>query len=202
MTNVPATEKPVVLVTLRASPELREAIAGALHGVAAITYLPEVAENERAAALASADAVLAWLPSELRGPEEFALLQSTGLFQSMAGGVDQVPFDELPDGVAVASNARAYGDPMAEHVLAMALALAKRLPQNHAAMATGGFDRQTPTKAIRGSVVGIVGFGGVGESAGRLFRTLGARVHAVNTSGRTSEPVEWVGTLRVTSTLS
>jgi glycerate dehydrogenase len=196
VTKVPATEKPVVLVTLRPSPELREAIAGALHGVAAITYLPEVAENERAAALASADAVLAWLPSELRGPDEFALLESTGLFQSMAGGVDQVPFDELPDGVAVASNARAYGDPMAEHVLAMALALAKRLPQNHAAMAKGGFDRQTPTKAIRGSVVGIVGFGGVGESAGRLFRTLGARVHAVNTSGRTSEPVEWVGTLR------
>ena len=196
MTNVPVTDRPVVLVTLRPSPALREAIAGALHGVAAITYLPEVAENERAAALASADAVLAWLPSELRGPEEFALLESTGLFQSMAGGVDQVPFDELPDGVAVASNARAYGDPMAEHVLAMALALAKRLPQNHAAMAKGGFDRQTPTKAIRGSVVGIVGFGGVGESAGRLFRTLGARVHAVNTSGRTSEPVEWVGTLR------
>ena len=196
MTNAPATEKPVVLVTLRPTPELREAIAGALHGVAAITYLSEVAEDERAAALASADAVLAWLPSELRGPEEFALLESTGLFQSMAAGVDQVPFDELPDGVTVASNAGAYADPMAEHVLAMALALAKRLPQNHAAMAQRRFDRKTPTKAIRGSVVGIVGFGGIGHSTGRLFRALGARVHAINTSGRTSEPVEWVGTLR------
>jgi phosphoglycerate dehydrogenase-like enzyme len=195
MTNVPATNKPVVLVTLRPSREVHEAIAGALHGVAAIRYLPEV-EEERAAALASADAVLAWLPSELRAPEEFSLLQSAGLFQSMAAGVDQVPFDELPDGVAVASNAGAYADPMAEHVLAMALALAKRLPQSHSAMAAGHFDRQTPTKAIRGSVVGILGFGGVGQSAGRLFRMLGARLHAVNTSGRTSEPVEWVGTLR------
>jgi len=196
MTSTPATKRPVVLVTLRPSAELREAIAGALHGVAAITYLPEVAEDQRAAALGSADAVLAWLPSELRGPEELALLESTGLFQSMAAGVDQVPFDELPDGVAVASNAGAYADPMAEHVLAMALALAKRLPQNHAAMAKGGFDRQTPTKAIRNSVVGIVGFGGIGQSTGRLFRTLGARVHAVNRSGHTREPVEWVGTLR------
>jgi phosphoglycerate dehydrogenase-like enzyme len=196
MTTVPTNEKPIVLVTLRPSPELREAIAGALHGVAAITYLPEVGDAQRAEALASAEAVLAWLPSELEGPEDFALIESAGLFQSMAAGVDQVPFDQLPDGVAVASNAGAYADPMSEHVLAMALALAKRLPQNHAAMAKGGFDRQTPTKAIRGSVVGVLGFGGIGQSTGRLFRTLGARVHAVNTSGHTPEPVEWVGTLR------
>jgi phosphoglycerate dehydrogenase-like enzyme len=114
----------------------------------------------------------------------------------MAAGVDQVPIDQLPDRVAVASNAGAYADPMAEHVLAMALALAKRLPQHHAAMAQGDFERQTPTHAIRGAVVGILGFGGIGQSAGRLFRTLGARVHAVNRSGQTGEPVEWVGTLR------
>jgi phosphoglycerate dehydrogenase-like enzyme len=195
MTSVPANEQPVVLVTLSPSPALREAIDGALRGVAATAYLAEVGEDERAAALASADAVLAWLPSELRGPEEFALLESVGLFQSMAAGVDQVPFDQLPEGVAVASNAGAYAAPMAEHVLAMALALAKRLPQNHAAMSMGAFDRRTPTQAIRGSVVGILGFGGVGQSAGRLFRTLGARVHAVNSSGATPEPVEWVGTL-------
>lgn len=196
MTHLPSNEKPLVLVTLSPTPDLREAIAGALEGVAAITYLPEVGEHERAGALASADAVLAWLPSELRGSEEAALLESAGLFQSMAAGVDQVPLDQLPDRVAVASNAGAYADPMAEHVLAMALALAKRLPQHHAAMAQGGFDRQTPTRAIRGAVVGVLGFGGIGQSTGRLFRTLGARVHAVNTSGHTGEPVEWVGTLR------
>lgn len=196
MTNLHTDEKPLVLVTLSPSPDLRQAIAGALDGVATITYLPDVGEDDRASVLVSADAVLSWLPSELRGPEEVALLESAGLFQSMAAGVDQVPLDQLPGRVAVASNAGAYADPMAEHVLAMALALAKRLPQNHAAMAQGGFDRQTPTHAIRGAVVGILGFGGIGQSTGRLFRTLGARVHAVNTSGHTGEPVEWVGTLR------
>lgn len=196
MTNLRSKKKPQVLVTLSPPPDLREAIAGALEGVAAIRYLAEVGEDERASALASADAVLSWLPSELRGPDEAALLESAGLFQSMAAGIDQVPLDQLPGRVAVASNAGAYADPMAEHVLAMALALAKRLPQHHAAMAQGDFDRQTPTRAIRGAVVGILGFGGVGQSTGRLFRTLGARVHAVNTSGQTAEPVEWVGTLR------
>jgi phosphoglycerate dehydrogenase-like enzyme len=196
MTDLRSNEKPLVLVTLSPLPDLREVIAGVLEGVAAVKYLDEVADDERASVLASADAVLAWLPSELRGSEEAALLESAGLFQSMAAGVDQVPFDQLPEGVAVASNAGAYAEPMAEHVLALALALAKRLPQNHAAMARGAFDRQTPTHAIRGAVVGILGFGGIGQSAGRLFRTLGARVHAVNTSGRTTEPVEWVGTLR------
>lgn len=196
MTDARANNKPSVLVSFSPSQDVREAIADVLEEVATVVYLPDVDHDARAGALVSADAVLAWLPSELHGPEEFALLESAGLLQSMAAGVDHVPFDQLPEGLAVASNARAYADPMAEHVLAMALALAKRLPQNHAAMATGDFNRQTPTQAIRGSVAGILGFGGIGQSAARLFRTLGARVHAVNTSGRTGEPVEWVGTLR------
>jgi phosphoglycerate dehydrogenase-like enzyme len=196
MTDLRAKSTPRVLVTFNPSQDVREAIADSLEGVAAVVYLVDVDHDARGRALASADAVLAWLPSELHWPEEFAMLESAGLFQSMAAGVDQVPFDALPDRVAVASNAGAYANPMAEHVLAMALALAKRLPQNHAAMAAGEFDRQTPTQAIRGSVAGILGFGGIGQSTARLFRTLGARVHAVNTSGRTAEPVEWVGTLR------
>jgi phosphoglycerate dehydrogenase-like enzyme len=196
MTADPHNDRPRVLVTFSPSQDVRGAIENALGELAEIRYLPEIEDEQRAAALASADAVLAWQPSrELKGPDEIELLSSAGLFQSMAAGVDEVPFDRLPTEMAVASNAGAYGHPIAEHVLGLALALAKRLPQNDAAMASGEFDRQTPTQMIRGSAVGILGFGAVGQSSGRLFRTLGARIHAVNRSGATAEPVEWVGTL-------
>jgi phosphoglycerate dehydrogenase-like enzyme len=84
---------------------------------------------------------------------------------------------------------------MAEHVLAMALALAKRLPQNHAAMARGEFDQATPTMEIRGSVVGVLGFGGIGQASARLFRALGAHIHALNRSGASEEPADTIGTL-------
>jgi len=172
---------------------MRDVIGATLDGVAEVTYLSEAGEGRREAALASADAVLAWmLDAELR-PEELAHLGSTGLIQLLSAGVDQVPFDQIPDGVPVASNAGAYAEPMSEHVLALALALAKRLPQNHAALVRGVFDQQTPTRSIHGSLVGVLGFGGIGQASARLFQALGAHVHAINRSGRTDATVDRIG---------
>jgi glycerate dehydrogenase len=185
-----------VLVTFAPSAETREALRGILDPEADVTYLAEVADDERARALESADAVLAWdIGRELSGPPELGLLESVGLVQLLSAGVDRVPFDRLPGSVSVASNAGAYAEPMAEHVLAMALALAKRLPQNHAALARGEFDQETPSREIRGSLVGILGFGGIGQASAKLFRALGARIYALGRSGRTDAPVDQIGTI-------
>ena len=187
--------KPRALVTFRTDPHMRDVIGESLDGVAELTYLSETVAGRREEVLGSADAVLAWmLGAELR-PEELAQLGSAGLIQLLSAGVDQVPFDQIPAGVAVASNAGAYAEPMAEHVLALVLALAKRLSQNHAALARGVFDQQTPTRSIRGSLVGILGFGGIGQASARLFRALGARVYAINRSGRTDAAVDRIGTM-------
>lgn len=171
---------------------MRAAIEGVLGDV---VYLPELADGERCDALSAADAVLAWLiPNELH-EDELELLGSAGLLQLLSAGADRVPFDQLPPDLPVASNAGAYSEPMAEHVVAMALALAKRLPQNQAGMRRGEFDQDTPTLTIDGAIVGILGFGGIGQASARLFARLGARVHALNRSGQTDAPVDWVGTL-------
>jgi glycerate dehydrogenase len=175
---------------------MHNAVWQTLEPVAVVTNLRDDQDDDRTAVLDGADAVLAWnLDRELRGPAEFAHLASVGLIQFLSAGVDHVPFDRIPPHVPIASNAGAYADPMAEHVLAMALALAKRLPQSHAAMARGVFDQRTTNRAIRGSVVAMLGFGGIGQASARLFAPLGARIHAINRSGRTEEPVEFVGTL-------
>lgn len=195
-------EKPRVLATFAPSDELARPVNDVLESVATITYLADVADDERIPALASADAVLGWnLEAELRGADEFDELDSVGLVQLLSAGVDKVPFDRIPRGVVVASNSGAFADPMAEHVLAMALALAKLLPQNHEALARGSFNQQIPTRAVRGAVAGILGFGGIGQASARPFRGLGAHIHAINTSGHTDEPVEWIGTLRDLDTL-
>jgi glycerate dehydrogenase len=180
---------------------MRAVIEASLNGVAALTYLNEAGESGRARALGSAEAVLAWnLGAELSSAE-LAHVRSAGLIQLLSAGVDGVPFEQIPDGVPVASNAGAYAEPMAEHVLALALALAKRLPQNHAALAEGVFDQQTPTRSIRGSLVGILGYGGIGQASARLFQAFGARVHAINRSGRTDATVDHIGTLADLDTL-
>lgn len=185
-----------VLVTFRPPPDVREAFDDVLKGAAEVIFLPDLSRDARLAALASADAVLTWFPGrELDGPEEFDRLRSVGLIQLLSAGVDQVPFARIPHDVALASNAGAYAQPMAEHVLALTLAIAKRLPQNHAGMARGEFNQQTPTMSVRDSVVGILGFGGIGQASARLFKAFGARIHAISRSASPSRLADWIGTL-------
>jgi len=109
--------------------------------------------------------------------------------------VDNLDFSTIPPDILIADNAGAYARPMAEHVMAMTLSLAKRLPQRHAALARGEFDQQAPSHSLDGAVCAVLGFGGIGTRTATLMRAFGARIHAVNTSGQTAEPVEFVGTL-------
>jgi glycerate dehydrogenase len=179
---------PRVAVTFAASPEIRAALNSELSDLATLAYLSDDPD-----ALADADVVLAWSSAAELGAQ--AVPASTRFFQLLSAGVDQARLELIPDHVPVAANLGAYAEPMAEHVLAMALALAKRLPQNHAAMARGEFDQATPTMEIRGSVVGVLGFGGIGQASARLFRALGAHIHALNRSGASEEPADTIGTL-------
>ena len=87
----------------------------------------------------------------------------------------------------------AYADPMAEHVVAMTLALAKRLPQNQAVMAAGTFEL-AQTLRLRGRVAGILGYGGIGRASARLLRAFGMGIYAINTSGR-ADGADQSGTL-------
>jgi glycerate dehydrogenase len=82
---------------------------------------------------------------------------------------------------------------MAEHALAMALAAMKRLFIEHAKVSAGAFDQHRRNRMLAGSVCGILGFGGVGVATARLMQCLGAKVHALNRSGVTAEPVDWIG---------
>lgn len=176
--------------------EVRAALAEPLAPLAEVAFLPELDRAARVDAIAAADALICWRPAvELSGPGELEAVRSARLLQMFSAGVDHVPFERLPAGLPVAANAGAYAQPIAEHVLALALALLKQLPQNHAGMARGEFDQQTLTRPIRGATVAVLGFGGIGRASAALFRALGARIHAVNRSGRTTEPVDRIDTL-------
>ncbi len=163
---------------------------------ARLSFLADMPSGLREQTLVEATILLSWnLPKEL-GPSEFSLLQNVRLIQLLSAGADQVPYAELPPGIVIASNAGAYAEPMAEHVLAMTLAMAKNLFKEHQNMARGEFNQSRLNRALRGSVCGILGFGGIGRAVSRLMSSFGARIHAVNTSGKTDDPVEFIGTLR------
>ena len=106
-----------------------------------------------------------------------------------------MPFADLPSRIIVASNPGAYATPMAEHVLAMTLALAKRLLMEHQKLMSGKFDDNTLNRSLFGATAGIIGFGGSGRATARLMRAFGMHIYAINQSGKSSEPTEFIGTL-------
>jgi phosphoglycerate dehydrogenase-like enzyme len=96
-----------------------------------LTFLAGLTENERFSALNEAQVVFSWnLPREL-SRDEFRPLENARLIQLVSAGVDHLPFAALPNGPIIASNAGGFAEPMAEHVLGMSLALAKRLCSEH-----------------------------------------------------------------------
>jgi len=185
----------LVAVSYPVDGEFVQINSSVLDGLAEVAFLDGRPNVEFRDILRQADVLIGWhLGQELPAG---ALQASPGLrlIQLLSAGADSVDFAAIPAGLTLASNVGAYAEPMAEYVMAMALALARRLPQRHADLAKGEFKMWERVLTLDGAVCAILGFGGIGQATARLMRAFGARIHAVNSSGRTSEPVEFIGTL-------
>lgn len=181
-----------IVVTFNVRPPERAAIADAAGDDTRIVYLTDLDDAERLAALRSASALLARDTGKDLRPGEIDHIRSAVLIQFITAGIDFVKLNALPAGIPVASNGGAYAAPMAEHGLAMALAAAKRLLPEHAAMVRGEFNQFKRNRVLAGATCGILGFGGIGIATARLMRSLGMRIHAINRRGRSEEPTDWI----------
>ncbi len=183
-----------LVVTFSMSERTRAICAEELDGAAEAVYLTDLADADRAAALRGAGAILANDTGQELSAAERQMIGGVRLLQFTAAGIDWVPIAELPPGLPVAGNGGASAEPMAEHIVAMAMACAKRLFIEHDNLKRGEFNQRQPNKMLRGGVCGILGLGGVGVATARLVRGLGMTVHAINRSGRSDEPLDWIGT--------
>src|SRR6266704_293257 len=139
-----ADDRPLVAVTFRLGRDQLAELFGDEVRAEAVAELPE---GERGRTLAAADALLVWNWRREFHPDEGPTLGSR-FVQLLSAGADQLPFDQLPPKAVIASNVGAYAEPMAEHALAMSLALLKRLPEGHAKLAAGVWDQSTPRRSI------------------------------------------------------
>jgi phosphoglycerate dehydrogenase-like enzyme len=188
-------DESLVAVSYPADDEFSRINTGVLDGPARVVFLHGRPEDECREILRQADVLIGWHLSEELPAGAWQDLPRLRLVQLLSAGADALDFAAIPERLMLASNAGAYAEPIAEHVMAMALALARRLPQRHADLARGEFTMWEPVLTLDGAVCAILGLGGIGTATARLMRPFGARIHAVNTSGRTSEPVEFIGTL-------
>ena len=115
------------------------------------------------------------------------------LVQSVATGVELIDLSALPKGCAVC-NAFGHETAIAEYVVMVMLALHHRLFQiagefrDGGSWATSWVQSGTPHGEVRGTTLGIVGFGRVGREVARRAAPFGCRILAANRSPRDAEP--------------
>src|SRR5260370_39691859 len=147
-------ERQNIVVTFTTSPEEKGLFLEMLGSAASLTFLGEVPPAQREQVLEGATILLAWnFPREI-GQEDYPHLQQVRFIQLLSAGADHIPFADLPSRIIVASNPGAYAPPMAEHVLAMSLALAKRLLVDNQQLKNGVFHPLPPKRCLAGRPAG------------------------------------------------
>jgi phosphoglycerate dehydrogenase-like enzyme len=132
--------------------------------------------------IAEADIAISW---SLRG-EQIQAAKRLRWIHSTAAAVHQMMTPELRATDIIVTNARdVHGPVVAEHAIALAFALAKRLPQSvryqqqkHWAQ-DDLWDARPRPRELHGATMTIVGLGAIGAPLARLAKSLGMRVIGV-----------------------
>lgn len=105
-----------------------------------------------------------------------ALLRKSGALrwlQTGSAGVDAY-LETLPEGVVLTSASGAYGKSVSEHMLALLLALMKRLPGYRDQQGQERWADLGQVRSLSGARVLVIGTGDLGSSFARLCKALGA----------------------------
>ncbi|PSO08765.1 hypothetical protein B9Q04_03845 [Candidatus Marsarchaeota G2 archaeon BE_D] len=184
-----------VYVAFPVGSEVREAITSELGSICELVYsseAPNPPEDTEAmlVAYSSGSGGGDSRPTGVFLSEWTNRLPKLRVIQTVSAGVDGLPFDSIPEGVVVLSNAGAYAEPMAEHVFAMILYFYKELQSNHQLLKRGVFNQKTPTEELAGKVLGILGYGGIGRAVAKRAKCFGMSVYALNRSGNADAYVD------------
>ena len=111
--------------------------------------------------------------------------------QAQSAGVDGLPLQELRAAGIVLTNARGvYDEAMAEHALALLLALVRELPDAVRAQADGVWRPLHGGDVLAGSRLGILGYGAIGRAVAARGRAFGLSVWATRAHPRPDPLVE------------
>lgn len=142
-------------------------------------HVPDLADRpvaERQTLLAGARAVIAGT-QPLTG-EDLAHANALQLIVRTGVGYDSVDVAAATAlGVPVCITAGANRQAVAEHVFALMLGVARRVPENIANLAAGSWQQLTG-RELRGSTLGILGLGSIGKAVAQIAKGFGMSVVA------------------------
>jgi len=183
-----------VLVTLDTDKKLKEIMNERIGSSASIYYMKEMDDKQLEKIPSKIEIILCMGLSELKN--SLVAMKSLKLIQTILAGANHLPYDTIPRDVMVCTTHGANSRAIAEHCFSLLLSCAKNIVRHTMNMRQGIFHQNIESKELEGSVIGIVGFGSIGREIAKLARAFGMRIFATNTSGRTDEDVEYVGTLK------
>jgi D-2-hydroxyacid dehydrogenase (NADP+) len=132
--------------------------------------------------IVDAEIVIAW---SIR-PEQIAAAKKLRWIHSPASAIHQLIFPELVNSDIILTNAReVHGPVVAEHVIALIFALAKKIPgsvrlqEKHVWGQQILWDELPRVREVAGATVGLIGLGSIGRAVAKSAKALGMRVIAV-----------------------
>ncbi len=96
--------------------------------------------------------------------------------QVVTAGVDHLPWEHIPPGVVVSSNAGSNAAPVAEFAVALLLAAAKRILHFDRNMKGGVARPDVEVPVLSGSEVAVLGLGEIGRRVASMLSAMGMRV--------------------------
>lgn len=145
-------------------------------------------EDELIANLAGIEATIASL--ELYTPRVLTAAPQLRVIARCGVGFDSVDLAAASrQATLVGYSPGVNSESVAEHTLALMLAVAKDLVENHQTVVGGGFARG-PTRPLRGKTLGLVGLGRIGCAVAKRARVFGMRVLAYDPNVNTAAAAE------------
>src|SRR5271165_2481132 len=145
-----------------------------------VVHLPDYTRLDKE--IVDAEILVAW---SIR-PEQIAAAKKLRWIHSPAAAVHQLIFPELVNSEIVLTNAReVHGPVVAEHVIALIFALAKKIPgsvrlqEKHVWGQQILWDELPRIREVAGSTLGMIGLGSIGRPVVQSAKALGMRVIAV-----------------------
>jgi D-2-hydroxyacid dehydrogenase (NADP+) len=144
-----------------------------------VVHLPDYSRMDEE--IVNAEIVVAW---SVR-PEQITAAKKLRWIHSPAAAVHQLMFPELVNSKIILTNAReVHGPVVAEHVIALIFALAKKIPDSVRLQAKHVWgqqilwDEQPRVREVADATVGMVGLGSIGRPVVKSAKALGMRVIA------------------------
>jgi D-2-hydroxyacid dehydrogenase (NADP+) len=145
-----------------------------------VVHLPDYKRVDEE--IGDAEIVVAW---SIR-PKQIAAAKKLRWIHSPAAAVHQLIFPELVNSDIILTNAReVHGPVVAEHVIALIFALAKKIPssvrlqEKHVWGQQILWDELPRVREVAGATLGLIGLGSIGGAVAKSAKALGMRVIAV-----------------------